>query len=237
MLAKRMTIDPDWSVGWHRRLGFTLLEVLLAITIISLVLSMVYTILISTLKARDWIHASLDVDRAGNRILSIVARDMRAAYLYQLTDKCFVGESTSEGTRVHFLTNNDSLFFQDVASDLCEVGYYVRPNRDEPGIFELMRREDFFIDPEPLSGGVLARVYDRVTTFECKFYNVKKIVKKSWDSDRDGGLPVGVEVILGIPELPPGTPPEALKKSTRYFRTYVPILVSPRPPGFDKDDE
>lgn len=218
--------------------GFSLMELLLAVTILSIVLSMAYSILISTLQARDRIHSITDADRAASRLIAIITRDIEATYLYQLEGNFFSGKNSKDETRLDFITNTDSLFFSnDLRSDLCEVSYFVRPNPQESGTLQLLRREDFFLDGDPTKGGYAIRLFDRLTDFQLTFYDDKNVPAKSWNAKDKGGLPAAVELSLRIPLLPSGTPWELLWQNSRTFHVYIPILVSATAPPAPKKKE
>jgi type II secretion system protein J len=217
--------------------GFTLLEVLLAFAILAMLLSMAYTILISTLKASERIHTMSEAERAASRLLGLIGRDIEAAYMYQLESSCFMGKKTSPDTsRLDFVCNTDSLLFSgDLRSDLCEVSYFVRPNTAEPGLFCLLRREEFFLDTDLTAGGYSVRMFDRVLQFQLRFFNAQGSDSFTWDSGQQGGLPIGVEITLKLPLSPPGTSQEILYKNARTFRICVPIAVSAKSPQKPKE--
>lgn len=217
------------------REGFTLLELLLAFAIMTMVLSMAYTILMSTLNARERIHAMSDAERAASRLLTLISRDIQAAHIYQV-DNGFVGKNSPEGSRLDFVCNTDSLMFsQELRSDLCEVSYFTRPNPEEAGTFQLLRREEFFIDNNLSGGGYAVRLYDRLLQFQLRYFDPQGSASFIWDSSQQGGLPVVVEVSLKIPLSPPGTRQEILYKNARTFRVYVTFSVSPKPPRIKKE--
>ncbi|NUM33937.1 MAG: prepilin-type N-terminal cleavage/methylation domain-containing protein [Candidatus Brocadiae bacterium] len=215
----------------HTDKAFTLIEIMVAITILSILLSMVQVVLISTINARDFVQAQTSVDRMGERLLSIMAQDIHAAYIYELEEVCFSGRSLKEGDRLDLITNTDTLLdSEDKKSDLCEVSYYLKTNPQELGSYRLMRREDFFIDDRPLDGGYSIKLYDRVAVFQLRYLDPKGTLKKSWNSKDDGGLPRAVIITLGLYSAPKGSSLEILQKSIRNFNVCVPILVSSQIP-------
>jgi type II secretion system protein J len=218
--------------------GFSLVEVLLAMAILALVLSMVYTILVSTLNAYDWVRAATEVDRMGNRIAFLLARDIQAAYTYQIDGAALIGEKSQRSWNLHLVSNTDSLSSsREFHSDICEVGYSLESNPDEPGTHYLVRREDFFLDDHLDKGGTSIRLYDRVLSFELKFYDDKGVSKSSWNSKEQKALPASVEVAFEIPEARRGSSPVALRQSARTFKVYVPLMVSAAPKVGTAPDE
>lgn len=215
----------------NKNKAFTLLEVLISMTILSLVLSMVYTILISTLSARDLVEAETNVERTANTLLNVIRRDIQAVFIYSLDGSYFRGNKT----RIDFISTSDSFAAPaNIKSDLCEVSYFLRENPKEPGAYKLMRREDFFIDSNPYDGGYALKLYDRIANIQIKYISKKGAIKDRWDSKTNKGVPQAVEVTLALRAAPRKSAPEVLKKDIRYFKTCIKILVSPTPPKKEK---
>ncbi len=224
-----------YSSFYSRKSGFTLLELMISITIISIILTMTYSILVCTLNAREFLEKETHADRIGTKLLSIISRDLQAVYMYQVEDVYFLGSKT----RVDFISNSDSLMFSGrQKSDLCELSYYVERNKEEAGTFQLLRREDFFLDSAPLKGGLAVKLHDRLVTFELKYLDDKNQVVDTWSSQSAKGLPRAVRVSFGIRTEPKDSPEVAAKENIRYFGTIVRIMVSPKaPPVEDKDEK
>ena len=211
--------------------GLTLIEILITMAILALVLTMVYTVLMSTLNARDLIEEKTHTDKIASRLLFMLKRDIQAAYLYSLEGAYFSGKSS----RIDFITNVDSFVANDdIKSDLCEVGYFLR-NADE-GCMKLLRREDFFIDNAPQQGGYAIKLYDRVASMKFKYIGLNGI-KESWDSKSEKSLPIAVSVTLGLYTAPRNSNIDVIRKSCRYFTICIPILVSPMSPPKEKEKE
>ncbi|WP_372371294.1 prepilin-type N-terminal cleavage/methylation domain-containing protein [Candidatus Uabimicrobium sp. HlEnr_7] len=204
--------------------GFTLIEVLIATTILSIILTMAYSILITTLNSRNFIEARVQTERVGNRLLNFISKDIQGAYMYQVQDdRYFFARKQGKNTRIDFISNTDSILLAPGGnhSDLCEIGYFLKKNRD--GTHRIIRREDFFIDKDPFSGGLGIKLYDEVVSFELRFYENGK-AESTWNSTQKKQLPQAVEIILGIKQ----------EKEVRLFRRTVPILVSRKIPAPEK---
>lgn len=226
------------SLRAARRQGFTLIEVLVAVAILSMIFSMVQVILISTITARDFVQEQTHVDRIGTRLLSLISQDIHAAYLYQLEEPSFVGKSEREGDRLDFVTNTDSfLNGNDSKSDLCEVGYFLKPNPEEAYTYKLLRREDYFMDENLAQGGYAIKLYDRVASLEFRYIDKKGASHKDWNSKTEKGLPQAVLITLGLYTAKRGAPVEVLLKSIQTFPTCVPILVSSTMPEKKKKEK
>ncbi len=216
------------KIRTHSIVGFTLIEVLIAMTILSIILTMVYTILLSTISAREFVQSQTSLDRIADKILNLLIRDIQGIYIYQLDGVCFLGKSQTQGDRLDFITSADNLLgSEDVKSDICEVGYYLKPNPDEHGTYKLIRREDFFVDDKPLEGGIHIKIYDRVVALQFRYFDFKGNQKQTWNNVDDKFLPKSILVTLALRSAPRNSDPEVLQKSMRYYKAYIPLMVSP----------
>ena len=93
--------------------------------------------------------------------------------------------------------------------------------------FKLMRREDFFVDEEPLGGGYGIKLYDRVASLKLEYIGKDGKIKSFWNGKEEKGIPVAVRVVLGLYTAPRDADPTTLRESVRHFSTCVPIMVSP----------
>lgn len=205
--------------------GFTLLEVLIASAILTVILTMAYTILITTLNSRKYIDDRAQIERIGNRLLDFIGRDIQGAYMYQVQDdKYFFARKKGKNTEIDFISNTDSILLAPGGghSDLCEVGYLLRANKGSD-VFRIIRREDFFVDDDPYNGGTGIKLYDNITSFRLKFYDGTRAISE-WDSKKQKKLPRAVEIQLGI----------KLDENIRIFKRIVPLLVSPKLPKESK---
>jgi hypothetical protein len=212
-----------------------LVELLISITILSIVLTMVYTILVSTLNARKAIEKATEVDKIGGRLISLITRDLQAIYFYEIEGQSLVSKKGKNGLEINFVTTNNSFVSsQDMESDLCEVGYALLPNDEEPGLFWLVRREDFFIDEEPMEGGKFLKLYDRVFSWNIKFYDQEQKKHDFWDSKEDKGFPSCIEIEIKIPETTKASSREDMLKSLCTLKACIPIVVSSSLPEKEK---
>jgi prepilin-type N-terminal cleavage/methylation domain-containing protein len=202
-------------VNRRRLAAFTLIEVLIALAIMSLVMVALYTILDVTLRARDQIEIQSRVARLGPSILDLVEADLRRIWLPNIAeDKVFLGESrTIDGEPADslcFLTNVDSSVTRrvgerEISSDVCETGYRLRRNPDLPDVMELWRRQTFHVDEEPLKDGVYELLHDRVVRFQVRYLDeIDPLVEElhDWDTAVLHRLPAAVKIELALEAVP-----------------------------------
>lgn len=163
-----------------RREGFTLIEILVALSLLGLILPALYGILISTVRLREQIQEDGNPYGIGPTILDLIEEDVRGIYFTNVKDNAyFFGETRSvsgrDADRFDCITTVDSrtLLGDDdqsrVRSDVTEVGYALRANPDNSDYLQLFRREDFFVDEEPFAGGRYRLLYDRIRTFDIVY--------------------------------------------------------------------
>lgn len=178
--------------------GFTLIEVLGALLLTAIVMGVLYEILGSVLQTQEIVEQSFYSKDIGPAVVDQITRDLDNIYApddnrpYFL---CKTGRNLGlSSTRIDFITTGLSVVREPEKISyypINEVSYITEPNQKEPDVMILYRREDSFIDDEPLKGGTLYEVYDRVTMFSVEFYD-GKVWKETWDNTKDGGLPYAI---------------------------------------------
>src|SRR5688572_14610061 len=115
--------------------GFTLIEVLLTVTITAVVMMMVTTTFRITLEARELIADLGESTEAGPRILNLIERDLRGLWTFNVENNAVLrGRNMDIGSfeadRIDFLTTTDAAGFvtdsnnRQLRTSLCEVGYW-----------------------------------------------------------------------------------------------------------------
>jgi len=237
--------------------GFTLVEVLVALSIMSLVMVALYSTLNTTLDTRDMLTRDVKAARLGPQILELFERDLRRAWTFNIEgDMVFKGESRTmlgeSADTLVFLTSVDSTLTQrvgdmEVTADICETGYRLRPNPTVPDVLELWRRQSFHIDEDPLEDGTYELVHDRVISLRLRYYadeDVETDELEEWDASEMHELPSMVKIQLGI-EVGPRTAgvsrnSDANVSRVLWFERLIPLQrdsaltmrVHPLPPTF-----
>ena len=195
--------------------GFTLMEVLVALAIMSLVMVALYSVLNASLLARDTLEREARVVRVGPDILDLIEADLRRAWIMDIDeDQVFLGESkTIDGEpadSLSFLTTVDSTVTRqvderEVPSDICETGYRLRRNAALPDVRELWRRQSFHVDEKPLEDGVYELLHDRVIAFQVRYFDeVDKDAEErtEWDASVRHRLPALVQIDITLEAVP-----------------------------------
>lgn len=236
----------------HGRRGFTLVEVLLTLLIMSGILLSLTQILHAARRTRDTIHNLQESELAGPAILDRIERDLRGILTYdrtraqhfKLTNRVVHG---FEADSIDFVTTVDSLQLHlegDVfrRADYNEVGYRLRLNPENDDFLEMYRREDVGIDEEPFFGGEFSFLHDRVKSFNVLAYaedgpDAEPLEEWGGENDDHIGLPARIEISLTI-ELAGRIAREqlAMFQATRRTRTYRRIIRFPESLRVDEGD-
>ncbi|OHB75647.1 MAG: hypothetical protein A2Z34_09485 [Planctomycetes bacterium RBG_16_59_8] len=195
----------------RRRSGFTLIEVLLTLTIASVVIVVVYGVLRTTIFAAGEKEDAIEGSHIGPAILNIMRQDLESAIVTDENVLSFQGidggSKGASGDRLDFLTTRIALvrgadeeekpFF----SSLNEAGYQLKESPAGNGLFVLYRREQTPVDDDPVKGGDLAELYDRVKSLELLYYDGEEW-QKEWDNVKSKGMPAAVRIELALSPRP-----------------------------------
>lgn len=204
------------------RAGFTLVEILVALLIMSLMMTAIIRVLTSARHVRDVVYNTQESQLAGPAILDLLEADLRGLFLTnrRTADILRVRDDAISGLdadRIDFVTSRNNLGLIPNASrtrylraDVSEVGYCLRSNPDYDGEFlEIYRRESFGIDAEPFDGGTYTFLHDRVVRFDVLAFTepgTDAEPLESWGIENADaefqGLPHRIEIELEL-ELAP----------------------------------
>ncbi len=132
-----------------RRRGFTLIETMVAVGIIAMVTTLVWSSFKDTFRAKNQVEAQSGRYRTVRIALERLARDLSMAYLSQNEDTSqperrtlFVGKRKFDIDEVRFSFLGHQRLYQDAnEADTAQVAYYGVRDREFSGRINLMRRE------------------------------------------------------------------------------------------------
>ncbi len=205
--------------GSRSQRGLTVLEVLLASTMLLMFLSSLFGLVWSIAEFRDQIEQEVRPYDMAPPVLALVVQDLNNVLVEPYKDRdAFKGEGDTIGgedtTKLDFVTavsSRSAVEIDDefVKSAICEIGYRVRRSEVYDDLFALYRREDFGVDEEPFEGGKYYKLADRIASFRIDFYEedpgkpegdeAKGL--QDWDAKEQGGLPYGCRITLVV--VPP----------------------------------
>lgn len=179
-----------------REAGFTLLEVMIAIAILALMMTMIWYSFAQVFRTIDVVRADSDLLRQVRQVTSRIPDELSESYLPDnnfsspsVTVKYeFVGTDNGELDRVRFLAFAHTKFYEDAnESDECELEYWTESDRNpkNQGLYKLMRREDTTPDDRPDEGGTTLVIADRVKSFNLQYYDPNRDQwYDEWDTTR-----------------------------------------------------
>ncbi|MBI4209403.1 MAG: prepilin-type N-terminal cleavage/methylation domain-containing protein [Deltaproteobacteria bacterium] len=228
--------------------GFTLLEIMVALTILSIILMFVYDTFFATLRARDIVEGKNESVQGARIILQRLTRDLSAAVLVNYGEKqgsdepiktLFQGirdeEDGYEMDKLHFTTLSHVPIPIDSEdnnqSALAEVSYVWERDSEEESIY-LFRREDFAVDTELTEGGSYAMLGKGLQEFRLKYYTASSSGQSyqwvdEWDSTEDNTLPMAVEVRLVFKEQNNEEEGET-ESSEKVYTALIPLYLAQR---------
>lgn len=206
------------------RSGFTLVELMLAVLILAIMMSIVYGVVVSTINAAHRVEEITASSEIGPAILTQIRSDLEAAFLPKkgipagadpqgtkeapaASEPEFFVASKKPGSggdrdRIDFVSSGMAYGPENEIEEprfhsVNEIGYQVLDSRKDPNVGVLYRREDYFIDSDPLRGGRLTELYDRVKSFSLRFHD-GQAWRPDWNSKAQKGLPRAVEIVIKI---------------------------------------
>ncbi len=204
------------------RLGFTLIEVVVAMAILAVITVSTWVAFDGVVKMRDTVERTEATTNAARVVLQRATRELSMAFLTrhpsptQAYGTVFLG--TDEGPTDRLLFNTFShirLYRNSTEGDTTELTWYTEPDPDNPGLFVLLHREAPRIDGVADQGGVVEVLARRVREFNLRYYDSFKAGSNNdeadedawideWDTlslDQERRLPRAVEVNLVLVDL------------------------------------
>ena len=194
--------------------GFTLIEILIAISIGAVVLTLLYNALFQIINAKEKVENINEISQEIRVIFSVLSRDLANVFPKgQFSDKTspkepyFRASIENNNSKLVFTSLVRDTVFNESQSDQTEISYYLVPvNRDNIGseqLFALVRRDNPFFDKEE-DRGTIFPVSERVVSFTLNFIDANSLgnlngeKKREWNSLSLNSLPKAVEVNLDL---------------------------------------
>ncbi|MGD9652591.1 MAG: type II secretion system protein J [Candidatus Dadabacteria bacterium] len=192
--------------------GFTLMEVLLAIFIGSIVLTALYASFFQIIKAKERIEEELDLYHEARVVMAKITKDLAMAYPRGLVNSestnitlpYFYGVQDGNFSSLIFTALSRNPAYGTRESDQTEISYYLLPVPDSD-LFALMRRDNPTIENE--EGGTQFPLSERVVGFRLTYFagpnELGEIPEPTleWNSNEMLSLPraVNVEIMMRDP--------------------------------------
>jgi type II secretion system protein J len=183
--------------------GFTLLEVLVASTILSLILAALYGVFSQTLASKRLMEERAERARTARIALLRIGEDLQSALPPTESNLRFIGE-----TRPSRDYPEDTLSFATLTrtastnrapeGDLNTIGYTLEPDPTDITQKQLVRRVRFALSTESRAADEIAPLLPQVQGLRFRFFNGRNW-QDNWKSDStQDGLPQAVEATVYV---------------------------------------
>jgi len=207
--------------------GFTLVETLIALTILALIGTLTYGVFARSMSARNQAERVTTHYHGIRQAMLRMSREISMAFLSEhrlceepRTMTAFIAKRTGAGMRLDFTSFSHDKHVKDAKeSDQNELGYWVGHDKEDSSKSVLIRREQSRIDDEPDEGGVEEVIGEDITELKFSFYDAKEDRwDEEWDTTRadyKGRLPMFVKLELKAKD--PAGKDETFVTKTRVF--------------------
>ena len=171
--------------------GLTLIEIMVAIAVFSMVSITIWTATSQTARTRDIVSSVHDRSHQVRAAMEMLKRDLESAFLSRHVgqnepshETIFLGQDHGDEDRVDFASfTHQRRYFNAKESDQCEVGYFIADDKEIRGQKNLIRRESPILDLEPLEGGQYLTVLENIASFDLSYFDFEMNEwQDNWDT-------------------------------------------------------
>jgi general secretion pathway protein J len=198
-----------------RRLGMTLIEVMVAMTIFASMGALIYGGFAQTSRAKKTLETQLERYHGISTALERMVRELSAAYVslhvnpspsLQNVRTTFVGKDSGFGDRLDFNSFSHTRIYRDAKEgDQNELSYFLTDAPEGSGKV-LARRMQPRPDDEPGKGGRVEVMLEDVLELDIQYLDpLTQEWLRSWDSTSAAGqmnrLPAQVKILITVPPV------------------------------------
>jgi len=210
------------------RRGVTLVEVMVALAIFSIVATMVYSAFSTTARHKQRVEADLDRHQVVAAALERMARELSMAYVSAqrnpnaslvTMETAFKGTDHGERDRIDFTSFSHQRLYRNAhESDQNEISYFITRHPEDSRRAVLARREQNRPDDNAERGGNVEILLEDVSAFEVEYLEPSTLRwVRSWDArssaDHLNLLPEQVKIVVEVPN--PSNPRRTIRLGTR----------------------
>lgn len=224
--------------------GFTLIEVLVAISLLAIISLLVWQSMGGVIDSKERYEKKDEVFRSATLALSLMARSLDMSVLYTSPDilgisssgessfkSVFIGVNNGDQDKLTFDTFSHVRYLEDSKeSDLAEVTFFLEPMADgEAGLFDLKKKEISPPGPQGDKDASIMTLLENVKELNFRYYSPQKTdYVDEWDTtkiDYVNKLPRAVEISLVIQD-------PVDEEGKLHFSTTALLEMSPGPSDF-----
>ncbi|MEM6960314.1 MAG: type II secretion system protein GspJ [Myxococcota bacterium] len=195
--------------------ALTLIEALIAISILSIVATMVWSGFSQTTRNKRIVERSIDRQHVIASALERMARELSMAFVsvhlndnpaLQTVRTAFVGTDRGARDRIDFTSFSHQRLYRNAhESEQNELSYFVMRHPEDTSQNILARREQNRIDEDPERGGRVELLVEGVESLELSYFDpLSNLWVNSWDTTQTTGqpnrLPAQVKILLTVTE-------------------------------------
>ena len=195
------------------RRGFTLLEIILAVSVLALVGTMIYGGFSQTALNKARIEEDVEQSRVVHMALERMVRELTMAFVsthvnpspdLRVVETAFIGKDNGRDDRIDFTSFSHRRLYRDAReSDQNEISYFVTEHPDDPHVQVLARREQNRIDDDPRRGGKSQILVENVEEFNVEYFDpLLSDWVQTWSTEdvlaQPNRLPAQVRIRLAI---------------------------------------
>lgn len=195
--------------------GFTLVELLVAIVVLSMISVLIYSAFAGMRRSREGIQRMGDRYREGRLAMARITRELQSAYVSShvpidqsiiVVKTAFIGTRGTPADRVDFASFANVRRDRDShESDQAEISYFGEADDKKQGTTNLVRRVSTRPDLKPERGGRIEILATDIDLFDLEYLDpLTGQWTETWDTSQATGqlgrLPYQVRVILVLNE-------------------------------------
>jgi general secretion pathway protein J len=170
--------------------GFTLIEILIAVAILSIILTALYSTFLLSQKAIEGMDESMLKLQESRKAIDILKRELDSAYydiktkdsIFKIQDKDFYGK---QATQLTFTT------FSTLRPGLSKISYYIEDNDKHLNLYKKI--ESPYTELNTEGDDIIDDI--KGFTIEAKYNNTWV---KTWDTDINKNLPDEIRISLTV---------------------------------------
>jgi general secretion pathway protein J len=198
------------------RSGITLVEAMVAVTILAIVATMVWGGFSQTARNKRRVEEQLEHYHVVRAALERMVRELKMAYVsvhvnpnpqLRTVKTAFVGKDRGHRDRLDFTSFSHRRLMRNAhESDQHELSYFVAQHPDEPDQNVLARREQDRVDDKPQQGGNIQILVEDVEELDIEYLDpLSGEWLRSWDTTQaamqPNRLPAQVKITLTVPDI------------------------------------
>lgn len=183
--------------------GFTLIEIILAIAIFSMMISIIYVSFFGSINTMNSCEDSLKLYQTARLIFERMTKEINCAFISSANENiAFIGVDGIDRGSPSDTLNFTSTFYSETGEGvkeggLSEIGYFCAFESPEKGL--LFWRKDTPPDEDPEEGGMTLELSEQINGLNFSYYNGSSW-QEDWDSRDNHLLPKFVSVKITLPD-------------------------------------